>query len=245
MQTGISSTFSVGVIKISEITKQTLDNILQSQSSIGYFKKMHGIRIEFPKIKLYPWLSYAEWYERLIKSAERKISEWERLHNIKTSCQAGCYYCCKQPVVITGIEAQLIATWIIEYKPYLKNVLSEWMTSFDKSLLNTPQSDQNLIASYRKKYFQNQYYCPFLEQNECSIYPVRPISCISYLSYSDPQKCSIINDPDTCLSLDSMDYWMFMQMKLCYMVNQSKLTTIPGEREISLLPVRLHALLCP
>ena len=37
---------------------------------------------------------------------------------------------------------------------------------------------------------QDKVMCPFLVNKECSIYPVRPAMCRSYVVSSDPDRCS-------------------------------------------------------
>ena len=40
-----------------------------------------------------------------------------------------------------------------------------------------------------KTYFSEQIACPFLEDESCSIYPVRPSICREYIVYSPPEYC--------------------------------------------------------
>jgi hypothetical protein len=65
-----------------------------------------------------------------------------------------------------------------------------------------------------KTYFSEQIACPFLEDESCSIYPVRPSICREYIVYSPPEYCV---DPFTnsierlhlsvCLSQALTDLW--------------------------------------
>ena len=77
------------------------------------------------------------------------------------SCNRGCYFCCKYDVLITKFEAMYIS---------LKTGVSLKNNSFS---------------------FQNNTYCPFLNNDICSIYKFRPLICRTYHVCGNPNDCEI------------------------------------------------------
>lgn len=79
-------------------------------------------------------------------------------------CKKGCSWCCRVPVDVSAIEAQLIGEYIgIEPK--------------------------NLTADRQWYRMPDKTKCPFLKNDCCSIYPVRPFNCRVFASADDPKNC--------------------------------------------------------
>lgn len=95
------------------------------------------------------------------------------------SCRKGCSHCCKQAVAITAIEAHRIGTFIGR-PPF-------------------PVKHRSLLAMVsRITATQEQYKsvpCPFLKDDECSVYPVRPLVCRTHFSLGEPKLCDT-TDPE-------------------------------------------------
>ena len=77
------------------------------------------------------------------------------------SCHCGCYYCCKNDVLVTRFEAEYISC-----KTGLK-------------VTDKPFS------------FRNNNYCPFLKDKICSIYEYRPLICRTYYVYGNSEDCKV------------------------------------------------------
>ena len=111
------------------------------------------------------------------------FDQWNR--DLDKVCEKGCSGCCTQNVTITAVEGEAI----------LHFILAEDMVSWLAEKLNCPQTH------YASKMTTNDFaaaclagkdvehetlhsstVCPFLEQNMCSIYPVRPFSCRLFIS---------------------------------------------------------------
>jgi Fe-S-cluster containining protein len=105
--------------------------------------------------------------------------------NLTTACKKGCSSCCTQNVTITAIEGEEIlryarkqgkSNWIAERlslpRTYTKLRLST--NDFAKACLDgkdvTPETHNDMAP------------CPFLEDNICMIYPVRPFGCRFFVS---------------------------------------------------------------
>lgn len=102
------------------------------------------------------------------------------MENIKeySICQNGCAHCCKIPVSVTTMEANLI-------KEYT-----------GKKLRTYPHTSKEKIK-YK--------YCPFLDQKNanCSIYPVRPLHCRSFHTFDHYKYCEDLTTQHLILTVES------------------------------------------
>lgn len=101
------------------------------------------------------------------------------------TCRKGCSYCCTQNVTITALEAESI----------LRFIVAEGMSGWLAEKLSCPPSHQPpkmTTNDFAKACLegrevdpgdqQNLSICPFLENNLCRIYPVRPFGCRLFIS---------------------------------------------------------------
>lgn len=78
-------------------------------------------------------------------------------------CKNGCSQCCYVSLSVFNVEAQLIKDWFTALKESEKEVLREkWLTP--------AQVKENFFGEPKES-------CPFLVNESCSIYEVRPIIC--------------------------------------------------------------------
>lgn len=96
-----------------------------------------------------------------------------QLENNSVVCAKGCKWCCYQPVYLTTQEALLINEYLLQ--------------TFDSSKINSLQSKAQKKLKITKDLSEEKkqiinHPCPFLFENACSIYPVRPMACRIYLS---------------------------------------------------------------
>jgi len=111
--------------------------------------------------------------------------EFDRWIDEKSVCKKGCSICCTQNVLMTAVEGELIHRYVRD------NQQEEWLAvkmqekgktkrvqvttnSFAASCL---QGDDVVTESYG-----NENACPFLKDNCCTIYDVRPFSCRCFIS---------------------------------------------------------------
>ena len=110
------------------------------------------------------------------------------IHKEETTvpCKAGCFNCCYEPVEATMAEAHLVADFIRQSpessKRWMIDGLQEWLTWFQEN--EKPKHP----GTYRK----HKQLCPFCREGICTIYPLRPISCRTYVVPDGPGLC----DPD-------------------------------------------------
>ena len=116
------------------------------------------------------------------------------------SCKAGCGACCRQMVPITIFEAEALGVWIRTLPDSRQQELAR---SFHHALLKLAAagfidrmaSEKWLAGSESARqlvleYFYQRLPCPFLEDESCSIYPIRPLVCREYLVTSPSEHCA-------------------------------------------------------
>ena len=98
------------------------------------------------------------------------------------ACQKGCSTCCTQSVSITTLEGELIHNYIKSKKPELLDTLQDLPASF----LNQKTTNQFADACLREEEDGEEIKswdmtpCVFLQDNCCTIYPVRSFMCRSF-----------------------------------------------------------------
>lgn len=132
----------------------------------------------------------------LKKDILTKIYEtYERwLGDAEFACKKGCSSCCTQAVTMTALEGDLVYDYLEE-----TGRSSAWLA--DHLLTDRPSEGKlHYTANGYARMFlehkddlenEDQPYdavCPFLEDDACTIYPVRPFSCRSFAS---KQPCSL------------------------------------------------------
>ena len=115
--------------------------------------------------------------KRAFKYIDEKSS---KLHY--TTCSKGCNHCCYMPVMLSLTEAK----YIVEQFGFPKDLeLLKKQASKDFFKI-IPEDYYKLPLQDRK--------CVYLINGECSIYPIRPITCRGYFSTSKPENCSTLNN---------------------------------------------------
>ena len=115
------------------------------------------------------------------------------------SCKAGCGACCRNLVAISEVEARRLGVVIENFpEPRRSEVRQRFADARrrmeEDGLLATLQSPEQLTdAEYQslaEAYFAAHVACPFLEQESCSIYTERPVTCREYLVVSPAENCA-------------------------------------------------------
>jgi Fe-S-cluster containining protein len=115
------------------------------------------------------------------------------------SCRAGCGACCRQLVPVSFFEAEALAHWMntlpVEQRANLEQRFHRALLKLrdagviDKILDQRWMEDEQLTTQLAVDYFHAGVACPFLENESCSIHPMRPLSCREYLVTSPPALC--------------------------------------------------------
>ena len=119
------------------------------------------------------------------------------------SCRKGCGACCRQPVPLAEIEIYHIAKVVAEMPEPRRSELTlrfeaaaahfqnnGWYEKFENC--NEEATLKELILAY----FSEKIACPFLEEESCSIHPVRPVVCREYLVTSPAIFCAHPEDEE-------------------------------------------------
>ncbi len=114
------------------------------------------------------------------------------------SCKPGCGACCRNLVAISEVESRRVGKLVEKLpEPRRSIVRARFSEARDRlaqaGLLETLQGTEgvreeeydHLVGSY----FGLGIACPFLEEESCSIYSERPITCREYLVTSPPKYC--------------------------------------------------------
>ena len=118
----------------------------------------------------------------LTKSYERYdnlIAKTINSSSIKPACKAGCAFCCHYKVEVRAHEMLSIKDYFSKTLSTEKiaSVLAEAETN--AALIRTLTPEQHLVTNIK---------CPMLQDNQCSIYPVRPFRCRNFHS-TDATAC--------------------------------------------------------
>ncbi|HEX6728582.1 MAG TPA: YkgJ family cysteine cluster protein [Pyrinomonadaceae bacterium] len=115
------------------------------------------------------------------------------------SCKKGCGACCRQLVAISEIEARQLSLLVDNIpeprRSLLRSRFAEAQRRLEEAgllqnLKNAAQLSENDYLSLSSAYFEQHIACPFLEDESCSIYSERPITCREYLVTSPSENCS-------------------------------------------------------
>ena len=120
------------------------------------------------------------------------------------SCRAGCGACCRQAVPIAASEARALAAHVAAMPAPRRDAIKARFAAARQRLAaagvgadafadTTPERRFVLALDY----FRVGVACPFLEDENCSIHPVRPLSCREYLVTSPPAACQACSPPSS------------------------------------------------
>ena len=117
------------------------------------------------------------------------------------SCKAGCGACCRQLVPVSLFEMEELANWIKSLPQEQQAVLESRFQAalvtlktsgvldrldFRQLPSNGGEEGQELVLDYMRLGVP----CPFLENESCSIHPIRPLICREYMVTSPPEFCA-------------------------------------------------------
>lgn len=115
------------------------------------------------------------------------------------TCAKGCGACCRQMVPVSPVEARHLAR-VVESLPaeHQARVRARFETareSIEKAGLpprGDPDEDKEAYRAFGLAWFRAGVACPFLEEESCSIHPLRPLVCREYLVTSPPAGCALL-----------------------------------------------------
>jgi len=115
------------------------------------------------------------------------------------SCGPRCGACCRQLVPVSLFEAEALSEWMHSLPEETQSALQarfhrSLMALRDAGVVEKILSDAwvaggDPVTQLAIDYFHAGVPCPFLEDESCSIHPIRPLSCREYLVTSSPAMC--------------------------------------------------------
>ncbi len=123
------------------------------------------------------------------------------------SCQRGCAACCRQVAAVADVEARALANLVAALPEPRRGIVEARfvdalarMEAADlaRPLMEAGESGDAGPASHRLgvAYHRLAIACPFLEDEACSIYADRPLSCRQYMVVSPPVHCQTLESPE-------------------------------------------------
>lgn len=122
------------------------------------------------------------------------------------SCRKGCTHCCYHYVTVSVAQGIVIADYLYKRRELLTQFVhnyEKWhrkgrsiSESIDAARIQALSSSvpvERIIADTRplsERYLKMHIQCPFLLENRCFIYEVRPLSCSGHYSASPPDWCA-------------------------------------------------------
>jgi len=128
-----------------------------------------------------------------------RVAEEARAAGSPISCRAGCAACCRQMVPVNLFEAEALTAWLralpeerrAQIEERFHRALSELRDAgvIEKVLDPKWGLEEGFATDIAIAYFNAHVACPFLENENCGIYSIRPLACREYMVTSPPELC--------------------------------------------------------
>lgn len=114
---------------------------------------------------------------------------------VSVTCAKGCGACCRQLVPVSPPEAVFIYELVESMDEPRRSLIKKRFALAAEKLESNglleklEDSDNPLLYKTEEAYFRQGIACPFLENEACGIYDVRPSRCREYLVFTPPANC--------------------------------------------------------
>ncbi len=161
---------------------------------------------------------YCTEYVRLLKrtrsSARRRFDHELAEHGETITCRERCTHCCHHYLTVSLAQGIVIVDYLYRNRDIMRRFLgnyeqwaqraSELAAEIDgvrtQALASAVPIEQIIIQTrpLAERYFGAAIPCPFLVEDRCSIYSVRPTACSSHVAVSEPARCAAdaVEKPD-------------------------------------------------
>jgi Fe-S-cluster containining protein len=151
---------------------------------------------------------YMEHKQTSFKQIEQQAKHLIASTGETVTCNKGCSYCCAHHVPATLQECELIVYYLYQNQTLLDHFLrvypawrarvknhEDLFQAVKQRFSDMPQSGfaqgkREAFYQAAGRYNEQGIPCPFLNQDLCSIYEVRPSACATFFSMSPPEYCS-------------------------------------------------------
>ena len=156
----------------------------------------------------------------------KAFAEWSNTcKELKPACRSGCDTCCTRNITVTALEGEAILRYVQENDLTAEFALTLGKTLSEQPAISGPASTANEFADaclgerdVPDDPEPSSAPCPFLQDNLCTLYPVRPFACRMFISsvVCNGKQPAIVPDfyfeAATCTiqlleHLDQKEYW--------------------------------------
>lgn len=133
--------------------------------------------------------------DTIVRASEKHAMKENKL----VSCRVGCAACCHQLIAVSAIEARKLAGHVANMpEPRRTVILNRYQSAIDairaagltEPLLDSTARGGRSLRELALAYLALNIPCPFLENESCSIYAIRPMTCREYLATSPAVNCA-------------------------------------------------------
>jgi Fe-S-cluster containining protein len=144
------------------------------------------------------------------------------------SCRATCSHCCYHYVAVSLAQGILIVDYLYKRKALLKQFVDNYETwhrdgesishDIDRIRIQALSSSipmHQVLSDTRplsNRYLETNTPCPFLVDEKCSIYEVRPMACSGHHSVSPPDWCAPASQQKPVIQHSMPDDEAFIEM---------------------------------
>jgi Fe-S-cluster containining protein len=125
--------------------------------------------------------------EQAAKFAEELIEAVKKIDQPRLACHEGCAWCCYMEVGVTVPEVVRILDYLEQ------NFSREELNKLKATVINQDEQTRQLNKLQR---LQARLPCIFLQDKKCTIYPVRPLSCIGWNSMDEATCKQYVKNPE-------------------------------------------------
>jgi len=134
-------------------------------------------------------------YAHIDAAAQEELKRLLEKTGTYPTCTLGCYNCCGQHIMISGVEAHVLVQYIKrrfsgEQIEGLRSRTKKWHDWNNPARKLPPRERETLDPPFTLP----SHYCPMLVNGTCSAYAVRPVVCRTHFVSSEPPACRSIND---------------------------------------------------
>jgi Fe-S-cluster containining protein len=125
------------------------------------------------------------------------------------ACRKGCTHCCHHYIAVSIAHGIVIVDYLYDHKALLQRFVANYEKWHRKGSRISDRIDhtrnqafsssmpiEDVIANTRplsEGYFETNIPCPFLVDEKCIIYEVRPLTCSGHFSVSPSKWCSVVS----------------------------------------------------
>ena len=152
---------------------------------------------------------YLKLLARIQQDTHQSLAETLARKGETISCRTGCTHCCFHYVTVPLSHGIVIVDYLYKRKALLKQFVDNFDRWYGKGYSISERIDririrassssipvEQVMADTRplsETYLDMNISCPFLADNRCLIYDVRPTSCSGYFSVSPPDWCAPVS----------------------------------------------------